>query len=415
MIKKRLNINGQDRYLLGSPGSSLFKVLQGSMEESLHAPCQKGVCGTCAVIINSSFQRACQIPLEDIPHGSYITTVESLQNPGVNQAVHLAMSVHNLFPCPRCAPKYFKVLSELLLKSPETLYPAEVPASLKNRVKPLCCGGYELAAKIFQDSLGLLHGQITSWELGNKRYLLRNTYLGQVAKQNGKDYASWRSGMRMGIGLPPGTLHLALIYSNDSCSRHDQFTMPEVMRMPGVYAILTHHDVKGRNSLCCPGVFSHHMDETSIPLLFDGKPEGGNIVAIICGVTEFHAVKYAERVVESLEQTFGFKGLRINPSLGSVHENEKICEGFACLDSRGKIMIYSKIADLPPHRLSMALTIGVNWQDIIMLQPKPLSTPGCPKSLVLSAILGVALLATGRPVFLKHFCSVEEHAKLLEI
>jgi aldehyde oxidoreductase len=414
MIKKHLNINGQDRYLLGTPGTSLFEVLQGNMEGSLHAPCQKGVCGTCAVILNSSFQRACQIPLEDVPHGSYITTVESLQNPGVNQAIHLGMSVHNFSPCPRCARNYFKVLGELLLKSQENVYPAEVPASLKNRVKSLCCGEYEQVAKVFQDSLGLLYGQITSWELGNKRYLLRNTYLGEVSKQNRKGCASWRSGLRMGIGLPPGTLHLALIYSNISGFREDPFIMPEVERMPGVFAILTHHDVKGRNSLCCPGVFSHHMDEASMPLLFDGKREGGNIVAIICGVTEFHAVKYADRVVESLEKTYSFKGLRVNPSLGSVHETEKICEGFACLDSRGKIMIYSKIADLPPHRLSIALAIGVNWQDIILLQPKPLNTPGCPKSLVLSAILGASLLATGRPVFLKHICSVEEHAKLLE-
>jgi aldehyde oxidoreductase len=74
--------------------------------------------------------------------------------------------------------------------------------------------------------------------------------------------------------------------------------------------------------------------------------------------------------------------------------------GFAYLNDDGKLVIHSKSIGLHLHLYMIAPGLGVEPENMIMIQNPAGGTFGYKFSPTMEALVGVAALATGRPVFL---------------
>ena len=76
--------------------------------------------------------------------------------------------------------------------------------------------------------------------------------------------------------------------------------------------------------------------------------------------------------------------------------------GFAYLNSEGKLCIHSKSIGLHLHAAMIAPGVGVELENLIMVQNPAGGTFGYKFSPTMEALVGVACVATGRPVFLRY-------------
>jgi aldehyde oxidoreductase len=413
MIKKPFNLNGRNHFILAPGQASLASVLAGSSDVPVQQVCRRGECGACSLLLNGQLVSSCRVAFNEVPGHAFITTLEGQRPLDVNQAIHAAIFVHSLYPCSRCLAKYFSLFAELLENPAQTLAGEEAAAMIRSRTKRWCCRGPQAAALAYEDARHLLLRELTLWDLLHKWHILQNVThsLAVSPREPSGRRDTWNKGEHIGILVPAGTLRMALVQSADVRVPVTAIDTAAAARMPGVYSIITHNDVKGMNRLCCPGFTLPREVEGGIPILWDGRSEPGpGILAVVCAETELKAVRAAHRVTASFPEDRAEQGrLFVTPTSWKGQQGNKFCEGFSSLDAGGRLAIYSKTASLPPHRIDISMGIGIKAEDLVLL-PTIHREAGCPLSLVLSALLGVAFLATGRPVLLRYGCNMHDNA-----
>jgi aldehyde oxidoreductase len=246
--------------------------------------------------------------------------------------------------------------------------------------------------------------------------------------------------------MPAGTLHLALVQAKVSHAKILGIDTSEAETMPGVAKVITHKDVKGKNRITGLITFpTNKGDGWDRPILCDEKVfQLGDAIAIVAADTEANARAAAEKVKVSLEELPAYMSapaamaddaIEIHPGTPNVYYEQKIAKGadtaplmasaahvvegsyylqrqphltmepdvgFAYFDEQGSLTIHSKSIGIHLHHAMICPGLGVEPEKLRLVQNPAGGTFGYKFSPTMEALLGVAALATGKPVALRY-------------
>jgi aldehyde oxidoreductase len=250
-------------------------------------------------------------------------------------------------------------------------------------------------------------------------------------------------GADMGLKIAD-VLHLAIAQAKVSHANIISIDSSEAEKMPGVFKVLTHKDVRGNNRIFgLINMSTNKGDGMDRPILCDRKVfQYGDAVAIVCADTEANARAAADKVRIELEELPAYMSapaamapdaLEIHPGTPNVfftinnikgEDTKPIMEkaayvvedefytqrqphmvlepdvGVAYLMEDGAPKIYSKSCFLHLHQLMIQGGLGV--PPVIASPPAVGAMFGYKLSPTLESFLGAACMATGRPVTLRY-------------
>ncbi len=448
MLKKTLKINGINRIVVAASDESLANVLREQLGlTGTKVGCGEGQCGACNVILDGKLVRSCVTKMVKVADGASITTVEGIGTPENLHPIQLAWTVHGGAQCGFCSPGFI-VSSKALLD--------EIPNPTREDVRDwfqvhrnACrCTGYHQLVDAVVDAGKVMRGEMSFEELTYKLPDDGQIWGGKyprpsaVAKVTGTlDY-----GADLGLKLPSDMLHLALVQADISHANILSIDTAEAEKMPGVVKVVTHKDIKGKNRISGLITFPTNLgDGWDRPILCDQKVfQYGDAIAIVCARTEKEARSAAGKVNVDLEPLPAYMSapaamaedaMEIHPGTPNIYFTQKIAKGedtapvfdnaaavveddfyvgrqphmpmepdvgFAFLNEDNKLYIHSKSIGLHLHAAMIAPGLGVELENMVMVQNPAGGTFGYKFSPTMEALVGVACLATGKPVFLRY-------------
>ncbi|WP_024336276.1 molybdopterin-dependent aldehyde oxidoreductase [Desulfotignum balticum] len=448
MIKKNLIINSVPRTLIVNEEDRLSTVLRESLFlTGVKVGCGEGQCGACNVILNDKLVRSCITKMKRVPDDAKITTIEGVGTPDNLHPLQASWMVHGGAQCGFCSPGFIVSSKALLDETPDPSR-EEVRDWFQKHKNACRCTGYKPLVDAVMDAAKVMNKQMAPEELSFKlpedgriwgsKYP-RPTALAKVTGTC--DY-----GADLGIKMPAETLHLALVQARVSHANIKGIDTSEAEKMPGVYKVVTHKDVPGKNRITGLITFpSNKGDGWDRPILCDEKVfQFGDAIAIVCADTIENARAAAEKVVVDLEPlpeymsapaAMADDAMEIHPGTPNVYYIQKIQKGedtgpcfndadvvveddfyvgrqphmpiepdvgFAYPGEEGRLTIHSKSIGLFLHHAMIAPGIGIEPEKLILVQNPAGGTFGYKFSPTMEALLGVAALATGKPVFLNY-------------
>ncbi|NPV92485.1 MAG: molybdopterin-dependent oxidoreductase [Firmicutes bacterium] len=445
MLKKVLvNLNGVDKALIANPDRSLADVLRKQMMlTGCKVGCGEGLCGSCSIIMDGRVIRSCITKFGRVPDGAVITTIEGIGTPQNLHALQLAWIHHGGAQCGFCAPGFI-VSAKALLDSNINPTRKEVIDWFQRHRNVCRCTGYKPLVDAVMDAGRLLRGEIKAedlkWKEGDKVFGGRYPRPSAVAKVTGTcDY-----GADLGLKLPPDTLQMKLVQAKVSHAIIKGIDTSEAEKMPGVFKVVTHKDIKGKNRITGLITFpTNKGDGWDRPILCDEKVfQYGDAIAIVCADTEENAQAAVEKVKVDLEVLPAYMSapaamaddaIEIHPGTPNVYYEQKIVKGddtkplmeslpyvvegeyylqrqphltvepdcgFAYYDDEGRLTIHSKSIGIHLHHAMIAPGLGIEPEKLRLVQNNAGGTFGYKFSPTNEALLGAACMATGRPVFL---------------
>ncbi len=448
MEKKKFVVNGIPRQLIVDPESSLATVLREQLNlTGVKVGCGTGQCGACSVIMDGKVVRSCTLKMKRVPDGADITTVEGIGTPDAMHVLQQAFVVHGAAQCGFCTPG-FVVSSKALLDQNPNPTREEVRDWFKKHRNICRCNGYKPYVDAVMDAAKVLRGEMPLESLSfvipadGKIWGTKYPRPSAIPKVTG----TWDYGADMQLKMPTGMLHLALVQAEVSHANILGIDTKEAEAMPGVYKIVTHKDVKGKNRITGLITFpTNKGDGWDRPILCDTKVfQYGDAIAIVCADTEENARAAAKKVRVDLEilpaymsapAAMAEDAIEIHPGTPNVYFEQPIVKGedtkplidtaahvvegryylqrqphltiepdvgFAYIDEEGRLTIHSKSIGIHLHHAMIAPGLGVEPDKLRLIQNNSGGTFGYKFSPTMEALLGVAALATGRPVFLKY-------------
>ncbi|HMM39888.1 MAG TPA: molybdopterin-dependent oxidoreductase [Desulfovibrio sp.] len=448
MIKLNLTVNGVPRTLVVDPEESLADVLRKQLLlTGVKVGCGQGQCGACSVILDGKLVRSCVTKMKRVADGAGVTTVEGIGTPDNLHPIQEAWMAHGGAQCGFCTPGFI-VSAKALLDENSRPTREDVRDWFQKHRNACRCTGYKQLTDAVMDAAKILRGEM---RVADVRYKLPadgrvwGTNLPRpsaVAKVTG----TWDFGADLGLKMPEGTLHLALVQATVSHANIKGIDTSEAEKMPGVYKVVTHKDVKGKNRITGLITFpTNKGDGWDRPILCDEKVfQYGDAIAIVCAETEKQAKAAAEKVKVDLEQlpeymsapaAMAEDAIEIHPGTPNVYYIQKIAKGpetkplfdkapvvvegdfytsrqphlpiepdvgCAYMNEQGQLVIHSKSIGLHLHLYMIAPGIGLEADKIVMVQNPTGGTFGYKFSPTMEALLGVAAMATGRPVYLNY-------------
>ncbi|HVN20740.1 MAG TPA: molybdopterin cofactor-binding domain-containing protein [Dongiaceae bacterium] len=448
MERVQLNVNGVLRTLIVDPEKSLADVLREQLLlTGCKLCCSEGQCGACTVEIDGEAIRACMIPINEVEPGAKITTIEALGTAGNLHPLQVAWMAHGSAQCGICTPGFLMSANVLLKKTPNPTR-EEVRTWFDINKNACRCTGYKPLVDAVMDAAAVLRGEKKKEDLlfqpPDNGSILGSTYHrpSALAKVTG----TWDFGADVALRMPPDTLRLALVQAKVSHANIKGIDTSEAEKMPGVAKIVTWKDVKGKNAITGLITFpTNKGDGWDRPILCKEKVfQFGDAIAIVCADTEDHARAAAEEVKVDLEVLPAYMSapaamapdaLEIHPGTPNIYyeqgvakgndtkplmakaaytvEAETYCSrqphlhiepdcGCAFQDDNGVLIIQSKSIGLHLHHAMICPGIGIEPENLRLIQNPTGGTFGYKFSPTMEALLGVACLATGRPVSLKY-------------
>ncbi|MDR1796929.1 MAG: molybdopterin-dependent oxidoreductase [Clostridiales Family XIII bacterium] len=307
--KMTLNINGADRTFICDPESdTLASVLRRLGLTGVKVGCGTGVCGACSVIMDGKVIRSCTRKITSMKDGQRIITVE-----GVGTAMHLhplqVAFMHNgAVQCGFCSPGFIVSAYQLLAENPSPSR-EDVRAWFQKHRNVCRCTGYRQIVDAVMDAAKVLRGECTVEDIKVKlpedkhfygKPLVRPAALAKVTGVC--DY-----GDDVELKMPEGTLHVAM--AQPKVAHHAKILRihtEEAEKMPGVYKVITHKDVKGSNRLnmfqFLPRTVEGASKQTHVLLAEDKIFNYGDIVALVAADTKANARAAAAAVTIEYEQ-----------------------------------------------------------------------------------------------------------------
>jgi aldehyde oxidoreductase len=446
MIKKEIVVNGIFRKLIVNGDDTLANVLRANLRlTGTKVGCGEGQCGACSVLIDGKVTRSCAMKMRRVADGARIVTIEGLGTPDNLHPLQVAWMAHGGAQCGFCSPGFIVSAKGLLDTNPSPSR-EDVRDWFQKHRNACRCTGYKPLVDATMDAARVLRGEIALDELcfkipeDGRIWGTKYPRPTAVAKVTGTcDY-----GADLGLKLPEETLHLALVQARVSHAKIIKIDTAEAGLMPGVHSVLTHKDIKGKNRITGLITFpTNKGDGWDRPILCDEKVfQFGDAIAIVCAATEKQAKAAAEKVKVKLEELPAYMSapaamaedaIEIHPGTPNVYFEQRIAKGddtapifasapvvvegdyyvgrqphmpiepdvgFAYLNDDGKLVIHSKSIGLHLHLYMIAPGLGVEPENMIMIQNPAGGTFGYKFSPTMEALVGVAALATGRPVFL---------------
>ena len=446
MIKKDLFINGIRKRLVVDAEDSLAKVIRGNLGlTGTKVGCNEGQCGACSVLVDGKVVRSCSMKVRRVADGAKIVTIEGIGTPENLHPLQVAWMVHGGAQCGFCTPGFIVSSKALLDGNPNPS--REDIRDWFNKHRNACrCTGYKQLVDATMDAAKVLRGEMSLDELqfkipeDGRIWGTKYPRPSALAKVTGTcDY-----GADLGLKLPEETLQLALVQAKVSHAKIKSIDTAEAGLMPGVFKIITHKDIKGKNRITGLITFpTNKGDGWDRPILCDEKVfQFGDAIAIVCADTQKNAKAAAEKVKVELEELPGYMSapaamaedaIEIHPGTPNVYFEQKLVKGdetqpifdgashvvendyyvgrqphmpiepdvgFAYIDDDGKLVIHSKSIGLHLHMYMIAPGLGVEPENMVMVQNPAGGTFGYKFSPTMEALVGAAALATERPVFL---------------
>ena len=446
MIRKELLVNGISRRLVVESDESLANVLRDSLGlTGTKIGCGQGQCGACNVIMDGKLIRSCITKMSKVPDRASITTIEGVGTPSAPHALQMAWMVHGGAQCGFCSPGFI-VSSKVLLEENPSPTRQEVRDWFQKHRNACRCTGYKQLVDAVLDAAEVLRGEKSleslAYKLPSDGKILGTNYPrpSALAKVTGTcDY-----GRDLAHKLPAETLFLALVQAEVSHAKIKSMDTSEAESMPGVYQVVTHKEVKGKNRISGLITFpTNKGDGWDRPILCDEKIfQFGDALAIVCADTEKNAKAAAAKVKVDIEELPAYMSapeamaedaIEIHPGTPNIYFEQRIAKGeetapvfdgaavvveddfyvgrqphmpiepdvgFAYLDDEGQLVIHSKSIGLNLHKLMIAEGLGMDPEKMVMVQNPAGGTFGYKFSPTMEALVGVAALATGKPVFL---------------
>lgn len=448
MLKKSLFVNGVNKMLIVDPESTLADVLRRQLLlTGTKVSCNEGHCGACSVILDGKLVRSCIVKMKKVPDGASVTTVEGIGTPHNLHPIQKAMVLHGSAQCGFCMPG-FVVSSKALLDQNPSPNREEVRAWFQKNLNACRCNGYKPIVDAVMDAAAVLRGdqpaETLEYQLPEDGRIWGSKYPrpSAVAKVTG----TAEYGADLGLQMPPGTLQLALVQARVSHANILKMDTSEAEKMPGVAKVVTHKDVKGKNRINGFVTFPiNKCDGWDRPILCDSKVfQYGDAIAIVCADTKEQALAAAEKVIVEYEELPAYMSapaamaedaIEIHPGTPNVYFEQGVVKGedtkplmgsaayvvedsfytqrqphltiepdmgFAYYDEEGRLTIHSKSIALYLHAMMIADGLGLQASQIRMVQNTAGGTFGYKYCPTLEALVGVACMATGRPVYLEY-------------
>ncbi|MDD4730762.1 MAG: molybdopterin-dependent oxidoreductase [Desulfovibrio sp.] len=448
MIKRTLNVNGVPRTVVADPEQSLANVLRENLGlTSVKIGCNQGQCGACTVYMDGKLVRSCTRKLKKVDNGASLLTLEGIGTPDNLHPIQLAWIAYGAAQCGFCSPGFLVSTYALLEKNPSPTR-EEVRDWFQKHRNACRCTGYKPLVDAVMAAAEVMRGEKSKDELlfdipeDGRIWGTKYPRPSAIAKVTG----TWDFGADMGLRLPQGTLRCALVQAEVSHAKILNIDTSEAEKMPGVYKVVTHKDIKGKNRITGLITFPSNLgDGWDRPILCDEKVfQYGDAIAIVCADTEEHANAAAAKVKVDLEQlpeymsapaAMADDAMEIHPGTPNVYYTQKVAKGpdtapifeqadvvaegnyyttrqphmpiepdvgFAYQDENGKLFIHSKSIGLHLHLLMIAPGLGVEPENMALVQNPTGGTFGYKFSPTMEALVGAATLATGRPVYLNY-------------
>ncbi len=448
MINKHFIVNGIPRNLVVDPEATLADVLREQLLlTGVKVGCGEGQCGACSVILDGKVVRSCAYKMRRLPDGASVTTIEGVGSPDCLHPLQLAWTAHGGAQCGFCTPGFI-VSARQLLEENKNPSRSDVRDWFQKHRNVCRCTGYKPLVDAVMDAAKVLRGEMSADELcfkipaDGRIWGSKFPRPSAIAKVTGTcDY-----GADLGLKMPSNALHLALVQAEVSHANILSIDTAEALKMPGVHSVLTHKDVKGKNRITGLITFpSNKGDGWDRPILCDEKVfQYGDAIAIVCADSEKNARAAAEKVKVQLEELPAYMSapaamaedaIEIHPGTPNVYFTQNIAKGadtkpifdsadvvvegdyyvsrqphlpiepdvgFAYTDGEGRLVIHSKSIGLHLHLYMIAPGLGLEPEKIVMVQNPAGGTFGYKFSPTMEALVGVAAMATGRPVHLRY-------------
>ena len=448
MIKKTLNINGINRTVVAASDESLANVLRGQFGlTGTKVGCGQGQCGVCNVILNHKLIRSCITKMGKVPDGASVITIEGVGDPENLHPLQLAWIAHGGSQCGFCSPGFIVSSKALLAENPNPTR-ENVRDWFQVHRNACRCTGYKQLVDAVMDAAKVLRGEMKAEDLmyqipeDGRIWGTRYPRPTAVAKVTGTlDY-----GADLGLKMPADTLQLALVQAEVSHANIKSIDISEAEAMPGVHMVVTHKDIQGKNRITGLITFPSNLgDGWDRPILCDEKVyQYGDAIAIVCADTDAQAKAAAEKVKVELEELPAYMSapaamaedaMEIHPGTPNIYYIQKVAKGedtkpifdaadvvvaddffvgrqphmpmepdvgCAYLDDEGRLYIHSKSIGLGLHAMMIAPGLGVELENMVMVQNPAGGTFGYKFSPTMEALVGAACLATGKPVFLNY-------------
>ncbi len=448
MQKKTLVINGTSRTVIIDPQALLSNVLRNQLGlTGTKVGCAEGHCGSCSVIMDGKLVRSCIVKMGRVPDGAKIVTVEGIGAPDNLHPIQKAFILHGVAQCGFCVPGFVVSAKALLDQNPAPTR-EQVRAWFQKNLNACRCTGYKPIVDAVMDAASVLRGdtppEALDFKLPADGRIWGTGYPrpSAAAKVTGTcDY-----GADLGLQLPPGTLQLALVQAKVSHANILSIDTSEAEKMPGVVKIVTHKDVEGKNRINGLVTFpTNKCDGWDRPILCDTKVfQYGDVIAVVCADTKAQAEAAAEKVQVELEELPAYMSaleamaedaIEIHPSTPNVYFEQGVAKGqdtkplmesaafvvedefytqrqphltiepdmgFAYYDEEGRLTIHSKSIALYLHASMIAEGLGVELNNLRLVQNPAGGTFGYKFCPTLEALVGAACMATGRPVYLEY-------------
>lgn len=448
MHKKTLEINGLKQTVVASAEEPLANVLRNQLGlTGTKVGCGQGQCGCCNVILDDKLVRSCVTKMSKVADNASVETIEGVGTPQAPHPLQVAWMAHGGAQCGFCSPGFVVSSKALLDQNPNPEREAVRDWFQKHRNACRCTGYHQLVDAVM-DAARVVRGDAKTediaYELPEDGQIWGGKYPrpSALAKVTGTlDY-----GADLGLKMPSDTLHLALVQAEVSHANLVSIDASEAENMPGVVKVVTHKDVKGKNRITGLITFPTNLgDGWDRPILCDEKVfQYGDAIAIVCAHTEAQAQEAAKKVKVELEKLPAYMSapaamaedaLEIHPGTPNIYFTQKIAKGedtksifdgadavvedefyvgrqphmpmepdvgFAFINANGNLHIHSKSIGLHLHAAMIAPGLGVELENLVMVQNPAGGTFGYKFSPTMEALVGVACLATGKPVFLRY-------------
>lgn len=446
MIKKMFVLNGIAKSVVVDAEETLANVIRGNLGlTGTKVGCGQAQCGACSVLVDGKVTRSCATKMKRLADSAEVITIEGIGTPDNLHPIQMAWIAHGGAQCGFCSPGFIVSAKGLLDSNPNPTR-QEVRDWYQKHRNACRCTGYQQLVDATIDAAKVMRGEMNMDELAFKipedGRIWGTNYPrpSAVAKVTGTcDY-----GADLGLKMPEETLQLALVQAKVSHANIVAIDTSEAEKMPGVFKVITHKDIKGKNRITGLITFpTNKGDGWDRPILCDEKVfQYGDAIAIVCADTLKNAKAAADKVKVELEDLPSYMSapaamaedaIEIHPGTPNIYFEQRIAKGeesalffdsahavvendfyvgrqphmpiepdvgFAFIDDEGKLVIHSKSIGIHLHLYMIAPGLGVDPDNLVLVQNPTGGTFGYKFSPTMEALVGAAALATGRPVFL---------------
>ena len=344
--KMWLNINGVNRMLICNPEKdSLADVIRRMGLTGTKVGCDKGVCGSCSVILNGKLVRSCTKKIKSIEEYSQVLTIEGIGTPLNLHPIQVAWMNAGAVQCGFCVPGFI-VSAYALLK--ENINPTreEVRDWFQKNRNVCRCTGYRQIVDAVMMAASVMRGEKTIAEISFQnpadgeyygKPVVRPTAIAKVCGL--ADYGDDQE-----LKMPAGSLHVVMVQPKVAHhARILNIDIAEAEKMSGVFKIITAKDIKaaGGTNIMAEGHF-HERTTIMVPsrsvLCEDKIYRYGDPVALVCADTKEHAREASAKVkveVEKLPEYLSYldavmpDAIRIHSDTPNIFAMQPVLKGAA--------------------------------------------------------------------------------------